>query len=269
MSRWFRFYDEALNDPKVQLLSGETFKAWVNLLCLASKSGGEIRSLEDAAFALRATSQKTAAVVTELAQVGLLDKIEGRYFAPHNWGGRQFKSDVSNERVKQHRERKRNAECNVTSNDSETPPDTEAETESEQNRERARARELPQDWKPSETTVEFAKSIGLTDADIRSDIGKFCDHFRAKGEKRVDWDAQFSKWSRDTAEMKGRVPPGPPESAKVFIRQDDPRFERWRVHLGKPISGPGSLPIINGGWYFDAAEPPDDDPIPGFLRRTA
>jgi len=126
VSRWFRFYDDALNNPKVQRLSGDMFKAWVNLMCLTSKNGGEIKSLADAAFALRTTEAKAAVIVTALTTAGLLDPVEARYFAPHDWKSRQFKSDVSNDRVQQHRERKRNAECNVTGNGDETP--------SEQNR---------------------------------------------------------------------------------------------------------------------------------------
>ena len=31
MTRWFRAYDDALNDPKVQRLPGELFKAWFKL----------------------------------------------------------------------------------------------------------------------------------------------------------------------------------------------------------------------------------------------
>jgi len=34
MSQWFRMYAEVLDDPKVQRLSGDEFKAWVNILCL-------------------------------------------------------------------------------------------------------------------------------------------------------------------------------------------------------------------------------------------
>lgn len=121
MSRWFRFYDDALNDPKVQRLPADLFKAWVNLLCLASKNGGEIPSLADAGFALRLSESKAGAIVADLALRGLFDPVEGGYFSPHNWGCRQYKSDVSNERVKRYRERK----CNVTSDVTVTPPDTE------------------------------------------------------------------------------------------------------------------------------------------------
>lgn len=106
MSRWFRFYSEALNDPKVQRLGPDLFKAWVNLMCLAAQNNGEVKSCGEAAFALRLNEQRAAAIVTELAVAGLLDKVEDGYYAPHNWKGRQYLSDSSAERVKRHRERR-------------------------------------------------------------------------------------------------------------------------------------------------------------------
>lgn len=124
MTRWFRFYDEVVSDPKVQRLSGDKFKAWVNLLCLASKNDGFLPSLSDMAFALRWSEGKVAAIIGEFCETKLLDTDESgarARYSPHNWNGRQFKSDVSNDRVKRHRERHRN----VTSTVTETPPESE------------------------------------------------------------------------------------------------------------------------------------------------
>src|ERR1700738_1139059 len=77
MSNWFRMYDETLNDPKVQRLPGEKFKAWVNLLCVASKHDGILPPLADLAYALRLGEDKIAALLEELAQKGLLDPVAG------------------------------------------------------------------------------------------------------------------------------------------------------------------------------------------------
>ena len=130
MSRWFRFYDDAINDPKVQRLSADMFRAWVNMLCLASKYGGSIPKA-DIAFALRANERGAQAIVDCLVYRNLLDDM-GDFVTPHNWDGRQYKSDVSNERVKRHRQRKSNSERNVTETVTVTPP--------EQNRDRAEQR---------------------------------------------------------------------------------------------------------------------------------
>lgn len=113
MSRWFRFYDEALDDPKVQNLPGDLFKLWVNILCIASKHGGVLPPIDGLAFALRTTPEGAAEAVDRLARGGLVAKVNADRWAPHNWNKRQYKSDTSTPRVKRFR--------NVT----ETPPDTE------------------------------------------------------------------------------------------------------------------------------------------------
>ncbi len=129
MSRWFRMYDELLDDPKVQRLSGEDFKAWVNLLCLASRNDGKLPAADDMAFALRLDARKAAAIIGRLVSAGLLDA-DGDRYAPHGWNARQYKSDVSTGRVKQYRERKKAVAGNGDETFHETPPDTETETES-------------------------------------------------------------------------------------------------------------------------------------------
>jgi hypothetical protein len=58
--------------------------------------------------------------LAQLHAAGLLDKTETG-FTPHNWNGRQYKSDVSTERVKRFRQHKRNVSSTVT----ETAPETD------------------------------------------------------------------------------------------------------------------------------------------------
>ena len=130
MSRWFRLYEEVLTDPKVQRLSDKNFKAWINLLCVASRSHhGILPPVDDLAFALRWSKSKTVEIFDELVRVGLfemlpLSEANPQYY-PHNWDSRQFKSDVSTTRVKRFRDKKRN----VSSTVSETPPESETDTE--------------------------------------------------------------------------------------------------------------------------------------------
>jgi hypothetical protein len=128
MSRWFRFYDDAINDPKVQRLSAEMFRAWVNMLCLASKYGGAIPKA-DIAFALRASDKGAQAIVDCLIERNLLDD-RGDFVTPHNWDGRQYKSDVTDptaaDRQKRYR-KNRNADRNATVTVTATRTDTETE----------------------------------------------------------------------------------------------------------------------------------------------
>src|SRR6266851_2626012 len=111
MSRWFRFYDDAINDPKILKLPEATRWHWTALLCIASKNDGVLPSMADIALMLRLTPQRAASIVTHLVTAGLLDKTESG-FAPHNWNGRQYKTDVTDptaaERMKRYRKNKRN-----------------------------------------------------------------------------------------------------------------------------------------------------------------
>jgi hypothetical protein len=129
-SRWFRLYDELLDDPKVQRLPADLFKALVNVWCLASRSDGLIPPIEDVAFGLRTTPEKAEKTLKKLEVAGFIDR-DGDNRKPHNWNGRQFKSDVSTERVQRYRQRKRNDGETLQA----TPPETETEADTEQNRE--------------------------------------------------------------------------------------------------------------------------------------
>lgn len=105
--RWFRFYSEALNDPKVQRLPPALFKHWVNILCLACErdDGGVLPTEEDIAFALRLKPSDAHTIMDQLATAGLVDRApQGRAEAasgprdarwmPHNWAERQYAGDT-------------------------------------------------------------------------------------------------------------------------------------------------------------------------------
>ncbi len=129
MSRWLRLYDDTINDPKIIKLPEALRWHWIAMLCIASKNCGTLPALDDVAIQLRVTNAKATEIVVALERAGLLDRIETGY-APHNWEGRQFKSDNSTDRVKRFR--------NVTKDKakrfntvSETPPDTETDTDTD------------------------------------------------------------------------------------------------------------------------------------------
>ena len=164
MNTWFRFYAEALNHAKVQRLSPDLFKAWVNILCMACNGDGNVTgNISDVAFALRVTEETAGQYVDDLVHAGLIDDLDD-YIKPHNWDERQFKSDSSKERVAAFRARKslektqkqENSEalnrgiklngdgikpCNVTGNGSVTPQDSDSDsdTDTERNKKEPRA----------------------------------------------------------------------------------------------------------------------------------
>jgi hypothetical protein len=132
LSRWFRFYDDAINDPKILRLSDRMRWAWVSMLCLASKNNGAIPR-HDIAISLRVTPKAAEGIVAYLVEHNLLDDL-GDVVSPHNWAGRQYKSDVSTERVK--RFRKRNETVSETPPDTDTDTDTDTESDTEQKKEK-------------------------------------------------------------------------------------------------------------------------------------
>lgn len=239
MSRWFRFYDSALDDPKVQRLSGDLFKTWVNLLCLASRHDGVLPSDADAAFALRKSVPVLRGLLDDLHEAGLIDITETGA-SPHNWNVRQYKSDVSNERVKRHRERQRNVTCNgdVAPSESETEAETEAETEQTLAKARERApmpstpkgstngksgTRLPEGWRPDAAGRAYAAERGI-DPDTTADA--FADWWLAANGPTAlkrDWNAAFRTWCRrDSARPVGRSATSPvraPRGNDAFYEQ--------------------------------------------------
>jgi len=112
--RWFRFYDDALDDPKVQRLPPNLFKTWANLLCLASKANGRLPSNDDIAFRLRLSIHDAAQQVEDLILAELIDILPNGDRVPHNWNERQYASDSSAERMRKHRQKKKKVTCDVT-----------------------------------------------------------------------------------------------------------------------------------------------------------
>jgi hypothetical protein len=133
MSRWFRFYDCVLDDPKVQRLPLAEFKTWVNLLCVASRHNGYLPPLDDLAFSLRMDPQELARQLDYLTAADLIDVAEDGTYGPHNWDARQFKSDDSAERVRKHRAKR---SCNGDVTADVTAPDTDTDTDTEQKEEK-------------------------------------------------------------------------------------------------------------------------------------
>jgi 5-methylcytosine-specific restriction endonuclease McrA len=77
-------------------------------MCVASAYDGVLPEANVVAVKLRMPPAKVRAVVAELQAAGLIDDIGG-VLQPHNWNGRQYKSDSSGDRVKRYRDRRRAA----------------------------------------------------------------------------------------------------------------------------------------------------------------
>lgn len=276
-SRWFRYYDDALNDPKVQALRPDLFKAWVNLLCVASRNGGAIPSLGEASFGLRLPDSRAAVVVTELARAKLLDKVEGGYFAPHNWSGRQFKSDKSNDRVAAFRERQKQQRSDVTSNvtetANETPPETDTESETEKTETRASARAVEEafkrfreaypkrdganPWEPARKKFAALLKSSVDAEAIIAGAQRYADECQRKGLVGTDKVAQATTF---LSQRRWEDYPAPRELAAeglpgFYARAESEELAAWHDY-GKATRGRTYPTDKNGGWQFPMQWPP-------------
>lgn len=116
-NQWFRMYAEFANDSKVQMMSEQYQRRLVMLFCL--RCNGDVTLHDDeVAFQLRVTAEEWSETKREFLKRGFIDNENNLL----NWDKRQYVSDSSAERVRKHREKKRNGDvttCNVTV----TPPE--------------------------------------------------------------------------------------------------------------------------------------------------
>jgi hypothetical protein len=83
MSRWFRFYDDDLNNPKLLRLSDRLHRIWVGLCCVASKNG-KLPSMEDCALMLRLAPERMAEALVSLVGAELLERHDD-ILSPADW----------------------------------------------------------------------------------------------------------------------------------------------------------------------------------------
>ncbi len=188
--RWFRFYNDAVNDPKVQRLPAHLFKDWVNILCIASKHNGVIPCTADVAFMYSRRTARVQRMLERLTTLGLID-ITTEGLVPHNWKQRQYVSDCSTPRVKRFR------------NVAVTPPDTDTDTDTDTDKKERAALSpkkgkhgLPKDWTPPERAWEIAQKRGLSQSDYQNSIDSFVDYCASRDWRMSNWDSTFCNWIR-------------------------------------------------------------------------
>lgn len=240
MSRWFRFYDDALEDPKVQRLDPMLFKAWVNILCIASKRNGVMPPLCDIAFALRMPDQQADAVVQSLINVGLLEDVGGKLM-PHGWHERQYVDRTNSERQQRYREKHKtpkpvtvsNAVTTVTRNAKVTVLETDTDTD-KKNIKKSRSSSLAEldsqfeifwDYCPRKigklaAKKSFEKAMRLTDFDtIMEGIDAYAKSRRGQDESFTVHPATWLNQGR--WEDKATVKRGPPSQEDMNRRAEE------------------------------------------------
>lgn len=202
MSRWFRFYAEALRNPKVLKLADKDFRLWVRLLAVASENEGAIPPADDLKHMLSMRLDHLLSGLDRLISGALIDALETGY-EPHNWSKFQYKSDTSTDRVHKHREKR---------NVSETPPDTETDKEEESPPKPPRKRRgegkhlLPQDW-ILPTVAELPEKARACAEQWTSDSYEthgeaFVSYWRGEGKMKTDW---RGTWANRVIDLHSKV----------------------------------------------------------------
>lgn len=123
MNTWFRFYNQAMRDPKVMRLCDADFRLWISLLAVASENDGSIPPVSDLKLLLNRRLDYLLSGLTRLVKAELIDELASGY-EPHNWTKFQYKSDTSTGRVQRFRNAQRNSDV--------APPEPETESDTEQ-----------------------------------------------------------------------------------------------------------------------------------------
>ena len=174
MSRWFRFYSDAMSNPKVATLTDADFRLWVKMLSVAAENDGDIPHVEALAAVIKMRLDYLSRGVERLLKARLID-LKGPFngplntpLRPHSWDKFQYKSDTSTPRVTLHRAKR------------ETAPETEADTEQKEDTVASATDGTPSPDEPVDlkamlfsSGVPYLVRNGTKDANARAMLGKW------------------------------------------------------------------------------------------------
>jgi hypothetical protein len=267
---WFRFYNDAVIDPKVQRLSGDMFKMWVNILCLASKFGGALKK-DDLKYSLRLSDTETQEILNFFIERNLLDDM-GDIVMPHNWDGRQYKSDNSDPTNAQRQKRYRDSKSNGTVTDDRNGSNAVTITATEQSRtdtDTDKKKEIvakkvrdayPEDfekfWKGYPTTPVMSKKQAWAEwqklePDDRAAALAAVFPFREWLAKQKDHPVVHACRFLSQRRFDGFKPTLEVVKNTIFVPGDSEAFAAWERHLGKRL--PRNK---DAGWHFESEYPP-------------
>lgn len=178
-------YGEWLDDEKVQMMPDHLQARLVRLFCLRSMKPTETLHETQLAFRLRISITELAETKAVFMANGFIDDA----WTVLNWNKRQYASDSSTERVREHRRRLEQVETlhETGETKNETPPDTEQKQK--QNRTEQKKQVAPlalPDWLPLDAWQGFAEmrkriKAPLTDRGVKLTIAAL-DRLRVSGQ---------------------------------------------------------------------------------------
>lgn len=250
---WVKLDDNFFGNKKVVQVSRDAKVLYLAGLCYAGASltDGVIPSGALPILAAQTGIRSPKKYIDELIRVGLwIDEPDGyaiHDYLEHNTSASdvQVKRDQARERMQRHRSRNVRAN-NERSSRNVREPETEIETDTERTeanasvedaRERAtspakRATKVPDSFPIDDRWEAWGAEHGFTVAEMRAQVPRFQDHYRAKGQTRKDWAASFRTWMRNARDW-GHLDPTPIRPNGRASPPDD--FTAWeRKHGLRP-----------------------------------
>ena len=198
---WFRTYDDALDNPKVQALPGPIFKHWFNLLCLASqnKPRGSLPPENKIAFRLRLKPCRLSKIIEHLIDSNLLERDSSGTLQVHDWYTRQYVLHAKcTPTVRSFVEKKRLSSSFKS-------PDTDTDTDKPPIIPLKRGKPktgVPPDFRVTDEMKKWA-SKHVPAVDLTEQTEAFLDHHGAKGSVFKDWTLAWHTWMRNSQKWNG------------------------------------------------------------------
>ena len=279
---WFRVYDEALDDPRLQRLPASLFRAWFNVLCAASRNGGVLPDLPDLAFMLRTRPLALSRRLEALKVAGLIEETDG-VLRPVEWEKRQFvRQDAQDgaepmtaaERTRRWRERRARDAAGVTGDVTVTAIDLEPnqETKTQTAPEGASADDaFDEFWRafpsrdgdnPEQPALAAFRKAVAAGADPKAIISGAKAYASATAGRERRYIASATRWLSEERWRQAEPAPAAqtPRVETVWISATSPEWRAWAEHW-RATKGKSPPVDAKGGWRFPSLNPPEPQPM--------
>jgi hypothetical protein len=170
--KWFRFWNDTINDVKILQLSDYEYRIWTYLLSYASAtdslSGHFQITFKLLSLHFHQRFNLFSRAIETFQRVGLITVDEDGYITITNWNKRQFASDNAYERVKKHRE------VTLKRNVSVTAPEADTETDTDKKKKKTPPRKKLTDEEWIESLKSNPAYIGLDIQVIKGKCEAWC-----------------------------------------------------------------------------------------------